>query len=154
LDLSDDGMCFACGPKNPIGLKLSFCFEDEKYVTRFTPRAEHQGFTGITHGGILATVLDEVMARLVYAKGIRAVTADMRIRLRKPAPRGEELVISGWITSEERRALECMAEARNARGELVAEARARMVKVQLKGARVCQTTLLRCTGPLMKLPRI
>ena len=129
MDLRDNGMCFACGPKNPIGLKLEFAFEDGKYVARFTPRPEHQGFEGITHGGILSTALDEAMARLVYQKGCRAVTAEMRIRLRKPAPTGKELTVSGWITSETHRMIECAAEARDAGGELIAEAVGRLVKV-------------------------
>ena len=85
LDLQDNGMCFVCGPKNPIGLKLEFVLDDGKYITRFTPGAEHQGFLGITHGGIVSTVLDEVMARLVYVLGIKALTAEMTIRLKKPA---------------------------------------------------------------------
>ena len=129
MDLRDDGMCFACGPRNPIGLKLNFAFENGRYVTRFTPRPEHQGFVGITHGGILSTVLDEAMARLVYVRGDRAVTVEMQTRLRKSAPTGEELTISGWITSETSRAIECAAEARNPRGELIAEATARMIRV-------------------------
>jgi acyl-coenzyme A thioesterase PaaI-like protein len=129
VDLNDDGMCFACGPRNPMGLKLEFALEDGKYVTRFRPMPEHQGFAGITHGGIIATILDEVMARLVYVLGHRAVTADMHIRLRKPAVTGEELTFKGWITSEVRRVLECAAEARNPEGELVAEAVGRMIKV-------------------------
>lgn len=129
MDLRDDGMCFACGAKNPVGLKLEFTFQDGRYITRFTPRREHQGFTGITHGGILSTVLDEVMARLVYVLGHRAVTAEMRVRLRKPASIGEELTVSGWITSEGRRTIDCAAEARNPAGEVIAEATGRMIKV-------------------------
>ena len=129
MDLQDDGMCFACGPENPIGLKLKFALENGKYVARFTPRREHQGFVGVTHGGILSTALDEAMARLAYASGRHAVTAEMNIKLQKPAPTGEELTVSGWIVSETRRTLDCAAEARNDKGELVAEALGRMIKV-------------------------
>ena len=129
MKLTDEGMCFACGPNNPIGLKLTFAFEDGKYVTRFTPRREHQGYTGITHGGILSTVLDEVMARLVYTMNQRAITAELRIRLKKPVPTGEELIVSGWVVAEARRLIECAAEARDSSGEIVAEATGKMVKV-------------------------
>lgn len=130
MDLCDNGMCFVCGPKNPIGLKLEFALEDGKYVTHFTPGQEHQGFMGITHGGIVSTVLDEVMARLVYVLGHKAVTAEMTIRLKKPAVTGEELTVTGWIESEGRRIIECAAEARNPSGEIVAEAGGKMIKVQ------------------------
>ena len=129
MELRDDGMCFACGPKNPIGLKLKLSFEDGKYVTRFTPQREHQGYVGIAHGGVIGTVLDEVMARLVYVKGYRAVTAEMTVRLRKPALIGEELTFAGWIRCDKARILDCAAEARNEGGELIAEAVARMVKI-------------------------
>lgn len=129
MEIQDDGMCFACGPNNPIGLKLTFDFEDGKYVTRFTPKREHQGYTGITHGGIMSTLLDEVMARLVWQLGHKAVTAELKIRLVKPAPTGEELIVSGWIASEARRVIECAAEARNTGGVLIAEATGRMIKV-------------------------
>ena len=129
MKLSDEGMCFACGQNNPIGLKLTFAFEDGKYVTRFTPRREHQGYTGITHGGILSTLLDEVMARLVYTMNQRAVTAEMKIRLKKVVPTGEELVVRGWVVSEARRLIECAAEAVDSSGDIVAEATGKMVKV-------------------------
>jgi uncharacterized protein (TIGR00369 family) len=130
LELQDgEGFCFACGPNNPIGLKLKFAFEDGKYVARFTPRIEHQGFAGVTHGGIISTALDEAMAKLLCEKGYLAVTADLHVRLRKIVPPGEELTVSGWIVSESRKIIECAAEARNSKGELVAEATGRMVKV-------------------------
>ncbi len=129
MELRDNGMCFVCGPKNPIGLKLEFALEDGKYVTHFTPGPEHAGFIGITHGGIVSTVLDEVMARLVWVLGHKAVTAEMSIRLKKPAVTGEELTVAGWIASEGKRIIECAAEARNPAGDIVAEATARMLRV-------------------------
>lgn len=129
MELSDDGMCFACGPRNPIGLKLEFELTDGKYTARFIPRPEHQGYEGVTHGGIISTLLDEAMARLVHVLGHNAVTAEMCIRLKKPARTGEELVVSGWVTSEQRRVLECAAEARDSSGAIVAQATGKMVKV-------------------------
>lgn len=124
-----EGMCFACGPNNPIGLKLQFHFEGDKFVARFTPRREHQGYDDVMHGGIMSTLLDEAMAKLVYEKGHTALTADMHVRFKKPAKIGEELTVSGWIVSEVRRIINCAAEARNPEGELVAEADAKFVKI-------------------------
>ena len=129
MQLSDEGMCFACGPNNPIGLKLQFEFEDGKYVARFTPKREHMGYSGITHGGIMSTLMDEAMARMVYAMGHWAVTADMQVRFKKPAPVGEELIVSGWLISERGRIINCAAEARNANGDLIIEATGKMMKV-------------------------
>ncbi|MHB0913270.1 MAG: PaaI family thioesterase [Armatimonadota bacterium] len=123
-------MCFACGPANPIGLKLRFADEDGRYVARFTPRPEHQGYDDVTHGGILATMLDEAMAKLAYEMGEFAVTAELQIRYRKPALVGEELTVSGWVISERRRLIDAGAEVRNSRGELVAEAVGRLMRVE------------------------
>ena len=122
-------MCFACGPKNPIGLKLVFKLVDGKFVAHFTPRPEHQGYDDITHGGIISTLLDEAMAKLVYAMGYLALTAELNIRYKKPAKIGEELIVSGWVVSEVKRVISCAAEIRNPRGELVAEATGKMMKV-------------------------
>lgn len=130
MQLADDQMCFVCGPKNPIGLKLEFSFIGDVYVTRFTPGPEHQGYVGVTHGGIVATVLDEVMARLVYAKGRNAVTAEITVRLKHPARTGEELLFSGWIEGERGRVIDCAAEARDSSGRVIAEAAARLLEVK------------------------
>lgn len=129
MNLLDEGMCFACGANNPIGLKLDFNFEDGRYVARFTPKPEHQGYTGITHGGLVSAALDEAMAKLVYVKGHKALTVELQVKLRKPAVIGEEITLCGWIESEERRVISCAAEARNGKGELIAEAIGKMVKV-------------------------
>ncbi len=81
LPLDDDAMCFCCGPKNPIGLKLEFETTAEgRMRTIWTPRKEHQGFKDIVHGGLVATVLDEVMVRLLYLRGI-SVPGDLHPRV-------------------------------------------------------------------------
>lgn len=130
MELDDDRMCFACGPRNPIGLKLTFEFDGDRYVTRFTPKQEHQGYVGVTHGGIVSTVLDEVMARLLCVRGYQAPTAELTVRLKRPARTGHELTFLGWIVGERGRVIDCAAEARDASGELIAEATARMMKVR------------------------
>lgn len=125
----DNGWCFACGVNNPIGLKLQFEKQDGDYITHFTPQKEHQGYDGITHGGIISTLLDEVMARYAWVEGQNAVTAEMNVRFKLPARTGEELIVRGRIVAEDRRTMSCTAEARNSDGKIVAEATARLVKV-------------------------
>ncbi|SFL60646.1 PaaI family thioesterase [Halanaerobium salsuginis] len=92
----DDRMCFACGKENPISLALKFERISETEVeAKFTPQPIHQGYTGVIHGGILATLLDEAMAYAVGERGIKAFTAELNIRYKKPAQVGEKLVIKG-----------------------------------------------------------
>ena len=115
LPLEDDAMCFCCGPRNPIGLKLQFETTPEgRMRTLWTPRREHQGFKDIVHGGLVATVLDEVMVRLLYIRGIRAVTAGMETRLIRPLRRGTRYRFEGWIVQDRGRAVITEAEAAEA----------------------------------------
>jgi uncharacterized protein (TIGR00369 family) len=118
-----------CGRANPVGLKLEFAFEGEEYVTYFTPGKQHQGWLGITHGGIVSTVMDEVMARCVYMKEINAITAEITVRLKKPARTGERLRFAGRIDSDGTRLITCTARATDESGAIIAEATERMLKV-------------------------
>ncbi len=124
MKLKVDAMCFACGQDNPIGLKLQFALDGEDYVTRFEVRPEYQGWEGIAHGGLVATALDEVMARLLWEKDINAITARLEVRYRKPVPVGETLEIRGRITRRRPPAIETEATATTSAGEVVAEAKA------------------------------
>lgn len=129
LKLADDDGCFVCGRSNPIGLKLEFAEEGDEYVTYFTPRKEHQGFVDIVHGGLVGTVLDEVMVRYAYVLGRGAVTAEMTLRLKRPARVGSTLRVAARILSEDRRLINAAATATDSDGRVVAEATARMMKV-------------------------
>lgn len=130
-DLVDDGFCFACGKSNPKGLKLEFVVEGDEYVTYFIPEKFHQGWEGIVHGGIVSTILDEVMARLVYFRGISAVTGEMSVRFRKPCPIGKKLRFAGKIESDEGRVIFTSAQATSPEGDILATANAKMVRVGL-----------------------
>ncbi|PON18275.1 thioesterase [Candidatus Entotheonella serta] len=97
--------CFACGKHNPDGLGLEFHVDADTGIVQseFTPPARYQGYGGVVHGGILATLMDEVMAHSLWQRGIAAVTAKMSLRYREPAPVGERLLIYGRTTDERRK---------------------------------------------------
>lgn len=117
-------MCFVCGRDNPIGLKLTFHEEDNQYVSQFTAGPEHQGYDGIVHGGIVSTLLDEIMARYIYAKGLHAVTARLEVRYRHPTPIGQPLTLVGWIVRERGKLYELVGEIRLADGTVTADGKA------------------------------
>ncbi|MBP2650880.1 MAG: ThioeSPTERase superfamily protein [Firmicutes bacterium] len=121
--------CFACGKLNPIGLKLEFLEQDNKYIAEFTPGAEHQGYDGVVHGGIISTLLDEIMARYYYAKGFHAVTARLEVRFRKPTPVGRKITVCGWVIKERGKMIEMAAEIRLADGSVSAEGKATLMIV-------------------------
>ena len=131
LPLDDDAMCFCCGAKNPIGLKLEFeTTSDGRMRTTWIPRKEHQGFKDIVHGGLVATVLDEVMVRLLYLRGIAAVTAGMEIKLLLPVRWGRPYRFEGWIVQDRGRAVITEAEAfLEETNERVASCRATCIRV-------------------------
>jgi acyl-coenzyme A thioesterase PaaI-like protein len=120
LDVNE--MCFACGRANPIGLKLDFRFEGDDYVTEFEVKPEYQGWSGLVHGGLLATVLDEVMARLLWEKGINAITGRLTVRYQRPVRVGDRVQVRGRITRHRPPAIETSAEALKADGAPAADA--------------------------------
>lgn len=124
-----DHMCFACSPDNPIGLKLSFSDDGEVSRAHFVPREEHQGWTGIVHGGLIATLLDEAMAQWVWRRGIKAVTAAMEIRFKKAVPVGEPVTVRAWGEGERGRLLTLAAEVRLGDGGVAATATAKFLKL-------------------------
>jgi len=129
MELIDDGFCFVCGPKNPIGLKLDFSFDGKTIKAEFTPQKEHQGYFNIVHGGIIATLLDEAMVKIAIAMDMPAVTAQMDVRLRKALNVGEKITVSAEILKETRKTLDAYAKAVTSDGILAADAKGKLVKV-------------------------
>ncbi len=130
MKLIDDGHCFACGPKNPIGLKLKFVFDGETLKTDFTPKKEHQGYFNIVHGGIITTLLDEVMVQLAIYMEMPAVTAQMDIRLKKPLEVGGKVTVIAEMLKETRKTFESYAKVITEDGVIVADSRGKLVKVK------------------------
>ena len=107
ISIEDDGMCFVCGKRNPIGLKVDFKLDSEgRLVGKFVPRKEFQGFKDVLHGGIIATLMDEAMVSLLVKLGKKAVTSSFSMRLHKPAFTGEELTIVGRLVNDRGRIFE------------------------------------------------
>jgi acyl-coenzyme A thioesterase PaaI-like protein len=130
--LIDDGMCFGCGPDNPIGLRLTFAWNDTRYETRWTPQAAHQGWAGRAHGGMVALVLDEILSRAALTThGLSWVTAELTTRLVRPARIGVPLVGQSWVQSARPRLIVCFGEVREEEsGLLIATGQAKMMPVK------------------------
>ncbi len=128
-ELIDDGMCFACGPRNDIGLRLEFEPRGDEMVSTFLPRDCHQGYQGMVHGGILSVLLDEVMAHVLKQQGKKALTATMQVHFKQIARVGERLQIKGRLLRERGRMLELKAEVWTEEEELVASATGKWIRV-------------------------
>ena len=116
--------CFVCGQNNPSGLRLRFETDGSLVRTRFLPSEAVIGFPGVVHGGILSTVLDEVM---VWACGVQtqrfAYCAEINVRFLAPARPGDELTGIGRLVENRRnRIFRATGEIRSATDQLLASA--------------------------------
>ena len=88
--------CFVCGPGNAAGLKVRFRLDGDICRAEFTPGKDHVGYDGVTHGGILFSLLDDVMANVVFLRGERCYTAKAEVRYRQPLQVGTPVRLEGW----------------------------------------------------------
>jgi uncharacterized protein (TIGR00369 family) len=129
-ELKDNQRCYVCGKDNPAGFHVQFTIDHTtRTITgRFTPRREHEGWEGIVHGGVIATLLDEAMVKLAAHLGIHAVSAEITVKFKAPAAPGTELVVTGKIVKESNRLIE--AEANVHIGPVVvAEAKGKLLRI-------------------------
>jgi acyl-coenzyme A thioesterase PaaI-like protein len=101
--------CFACGSLNEHGLGLEIHVEPGRSWTEVELPTRFEGWEGITHGGILCTILDEVMAWSLVAADNWGVTARMSVEFKKPVAVGTALRADGWITHSRRRLIDTAA---------------------------------------------
>ena len=82
--LIDNDKCFVCGKKNPYGLKLQFTYspDGETVETTFIPDDKYQGWKDMVHGGIIATLLDEIMAKAALKKGFSVLTGEITAKFK------------------------------------------------------------------------
>jgi uncharacterized protein (TIGR00369 family) len=135
MKLETNGNCFVCGGKNPNGLRLSFEIDKEKQTlkTTFVPGPTFQGWDGIVHGGILSTLLDEAMAKLVYELGYEAVTATLEIRFKKPASILEPIRVYGEVTEVSKRLIRAKAYLSKEDGTILAVGNSTFMKQRGSG---------------------
>lgn len=120
--------CFVCGQENARGLRIRFeRAAGSQFSAEWIPEAAFEGFSGIVHGGIVSTVLDEAMSKAVSASGAQALTAELKVRFRLPVRAGERFQIRGWIAKQNRRLTETESVLVGAGGTEYAHAWARFL---------------------------
>ncbi len=126
-------MCFVCGEKNDFGLRAKFFETDNnELVALINPSEQHQGYPGRMHGGIAATILDEVIARSICIgkeEQLWGVTLELKTRFRKPVPLEQELKVVGRVTSEGSRSFEGTGEILLQNGEIAVSAEGKYIKL-------------------------
>lgn len=123
--------CFGCGPANPRGMRLVFETDTDRQriVGRFQIGPDYQGAHGFIHGGIIATVLDEVMSKVSRLSDVRTVTAELSVQYLKPVPVNVEVVVEGFQVRRDGRQLYHQGEIRDVAGVVLARGTGRFVVV-------------------------
>lgn len=99
LDERHEYNCFGCSPFNEIGLQLDFWEDGEQLMAKWQPRKSLEGWVDVLHGGIQASLLDELAGWIVLIKmKTSGVTSELNVKYLKPVyvSRGE-ITVTGKI---------------------------------------------------------
>ncbi len=97
-----DNYCFACGKDNPRGRKIKVRYDETATAaeTELALPREYQGWADVIHGGLLATLLDELMAHAVWHFAGPGLTIGMDIRFYAPLKPGEAIRVRGVLQTQ------------------------------------------------------
>lgn len=130
-----DDYCFACGKRNPIGLGMQVTYQEASSLAEAVlalPR-EYQGWQEVIHGGILATLLDEIMMHAVWHFVGSGVTLGLEVQFRQPLAPGEIILAQGEIIETKGRRLKAQGKIiRQADGRLIANSLGRFLLLEEK----------------------
>ena len=123
-----DNRCFVCGQDNPHGLRLIFTYPEPGCAeTNLVIPERFSGWERLTHGGLLATLLDEAMAHACLHSEGNAVTAEITVRFLKPVEVGQNVRVSGRVQEVKGRMVETRGEILGPEGQVAARATARFL---------------------------
>lgn len=116
--------CFGCDPNSPQGLRMEFFEDGEDIVSVWRPRPEFQGWVDTLHGGIQATLADEISSWVVFRKfQTSGVTSRMEVRYHHPIRTSDEhIVLRATVKRRMRNIVEIGVRIFDNRGELCTEA--------------------------------
>ncbi|GIW20517.1 MAG: hypothetical protein KatS3mg065_0813 [Chloroflexota bacterium] len=95
--------CFACGTLNEHGLQLVLHVDGTTCWTELELDRRFEGWEGIAHGGIVSTILDEVMAWSLVDRELWGLTARLNVAFRRPVPVGRRIRAEGSVAEAGRR---------------------------------------------------
>ncbi len=132
MRVENNNRCFACGKENPFGLQVhpDIAPDGTQVKIECIPPDHFQGWENIVHGGILSTLLDEAITYVGIASfDGPAVTAQLDIRFKSPAPAGQKLIVTANRLKIAKRLIEVVAEIKLQDGTQVAEGTGKVMKV-------------------------
>lgn len=98
-----DDFCFGCSEKNPVGLQLDFYDYGDYVESEWIAKKNYEGWHGVLHGGIVATLLDEVGSWVIISKiGRAGMTVELNVRYHKKISTNEKIYIQGKLIEHKR----------------------------------------------------
>ncbi|MGN1227645.1 MAG: PaaI family thioesterase [Christensenellales bacterium] len=135
---SNSKMCIICGMDNEASVKAQFYEMENGYLcSLFTFRDIHQSYPERVHGGMITSMLDELVGRVLWVKepNTYAVTTQINVRFKKPVPYNEQLKGVAYITKNSSRLYEAVGEIRDMDNNILAVAEATYMKMPIE--RIC-----------------
>jgi uncharacterized protein (TIGR00369 family) len=120
--------CFVCGDKNKKGLKVAFFYDDGKAKAEYTPTPEFEGYKNILHGGIISSLLDEVMIQSIVALRILTFTIQIEVTFKTPAKTGEKIFLEGRILEDKGKVILTEGKAFKQDGTIIALAKGKFFR--------------------------
>lgn len=94
----DNHLCFGCSPANPKGLGMEFYVVDDAIASWIVVAEHYCGWQQVVHGGIIATILDEIMGRgALYLLKRLVMTKSIALEFIRPVATGKEIRAEGRL---------------------------------------------------------
>lgn len=117
-----------CGTENPGGLHVAPQKDGKRVWARFTPGEVHRGFSKVVHGGITASLLDEVVGVAAgQSTGGKCATVELTITYQRPVQVGVEVLVEGWPVRRSGRFVFGAGRVIDPAGRILATARGRFL---------------------------
>ena len=118
--------CFGCSPANSMGLKMEFFTEGDEVLCRWEPGEHFQGFHDVLHGGVQATMMDEIASWVVFVMlDTAGVTYQLTTRFRRPVRISKgTITVRATLVRQQKRIAEIEARLYDGEGTLCAESQA------------------------------
>jgi acyl-coenzyme A thioesterase PaaI-like protein len=120
--------CFVCSGSNPLGLALRYAPQPDGSVSAsFLGNCTLEGYSGLLHGGLIATLLDGAMTNCLFARGIRGLTAELKVRYHASVAASEEVFLQAWLEDDAHELFQLRAELKQG-GAVKASATGKFMK--------------------------
>ncbi|MBE0432960.1 PaaI family thioesterase [candidate division WOR-3 bacterium] len=121
--------CFACGTGNKNGLHLDIVEHDSGVQATIDPPPWSAGYRDVVHGGIVATILDELAVWAAFKAGHRSVTAELAMRMKDPMKIGQTYTADARVVNIKHRLIAAESRILDRHRALIASATVKLLKI-------------------------